>query len=381
MLHRRIAIWTAPLMFVLAVVFLVCQAVLIVMWVDVPTLREKSLAAATNPTNPSATDGELSTDDSARREHAPSEQAPLTPSNPTPSPSPPSIDPDQHQIETLHRALLGPTSPAQLMLEGAAVIAMCLIWPIVLLESVYHWMIRPKTWATAPMHAYSLIFCISPSLRMCARSAEMGDRLWLPRWSWQRPDRRLRRRLEQSFSVPMIGIAMLIVPVLVVEFLLKDQVARYAWLRVALHIGTGVIWFAFAAEFILMISIAEKKFDYLRRHWIDLAIIVLPFFSFLRSLQAVRGTRLAKLAKVPQLTKLARAYRLRGTVLRAFRALVLLDVSARLFRSTPEKRLHRLRQELSVTQREARMIRLMIVRIEREIQFPELADEEETDED
>ena len=167
--------------------------------------------------------------------------------------------------------------------------------------------------------------------------------------------------------VAMIGIALLILPVLIVEFLLKEQVARYVWLRVSLHVGTGVIWFAFAAEFILMVSIAEKKFDYIRRNWVDLAIIALPFFSFLRSLQAMRGTRLAKLAKLPQLTKLARAYRLRGTVLKAFRALVLLDVSARLFRKTPEQQLQQLRAELVVTQREARLIRLMIARLEREL--------------
>ena len=177
----------------------------------------------------------------------------------------------------------------------------------------------------------------------------------------------------------MIGIALLILPVLMVEFLLKEQVARYAWLRLALHVGTGVIWFAFAAEFILMASIAEKKLDYIRKNWVDLAIIVLPFFSFLRSMQAVRGSRLAKLAKIPQLSKLVRAYRLRGTALKAFRALVLLDVSTRLLRTTPEKQLIRLREELAVTQREARLIRLMIARLEREIVESEGPSEPTTD--
>jgi voltage-gated potassium channel len=244
---------------------------------------------------------------------------------------------------------------------------MWFIWPIVILESTYHWIIRPKTWAMRWFHFFGIFFCICPSLRMCARSVEMDGRLWLPGMSWRRPNRRLRRRLEQIFSVPMIGIALLILPVLMVEFLLKDQVARYAWLRLALHIGTGVIWFAFAAEFILMASIADKKLDYIRKNWVDMAIILLPFFSFLRSMQAGRGSRLARLAKIPQLTKLARAYRLRGTVLKAFRALVLLDVSTRLLRTTPEKQLSRLRAELKVTQREARLIRLLIARLEREV--------------
>lgn len=320
-------------MFALAVIFLICQAILIVLWVDVPSLREKTVGL--NPANAMA----VSSAAVPIAEVAIDETAPV----------------------------LAPISPAQLLLQRFSISVIALIWPIVILETVYHWTIRPKTWAMRWFHFFGFLFCLCPSLRMCARSVEMDGRLWLPGMSWRRPHRRLRRRLEQLFSVPMIGIALLILPVLMVEFLLKEQVARYASLRLALHVGTGVIWFAFAAEFILMASIAEKKLDYIRKNWVDLAIIVLPFFSFLRSMQAVRGSRLARLAKIPQLTKLVRAYRLRGTALKAFRALVLLDVSTRLLRTTPEKRLTRLRVELAATQREARLIRLMIARLEREI--------------
>ncbi|EMI58430.1 hypothetical protein [Rhodopirellula sallentina] len=351
LIHTRIAVLTAPLMFALAVAFLVSQAVLIVLWVDVPSIREKTIVSG-DPANVSA---ESNTGDVET-----SEGDPAVPSG---------IDAIQQDAddEEWKARVVGPVSPTQVLFEQLAMGVMWLVWPVVIAESIYHWIIRPKTRSMRWFHFYSAVFCVCPSLRMCAKSAEMHGNLWLPGYGWQRPNRRLRRRLEQNFSVPMIGIALLILPVLIIEFLLKDQVARYQWLRVSLHIGTGVIWFAFAAEFILMVSIAEKKLDYVRKHWVDLAIIALPFFSFLRSMQAVRGTRLAKLAKLPQLTKLARAYRLRGTVLKAFRALVLLDVSARLFRKTPEKQLVRLREELRVTQREARLIRLLIARLEREI--------------
>ncbi|SMP48933.1 hypothetical protein SAMN06265222_102482 [Neorhodopirellula lusitana] len=339
-------------MFAAAVTFLVCQAVLIVLWVDVPSLREKALGLP-----------EISVMEPVEAE----------PGTETGRPDTSELKDSDSQFNAsetgvaMHQ-VIGPLTNSQQVLEQIAVGLMYVVWPLVMLESLYHWTIRPKTWTMRWYHFYSLLFCVCPSLRMCARSVEMNGRLWLPGLNWQRPNRRLRRRLGQHFSIPMIGIALLILPVLTVEFLLKEQVARYGWLRFALHVGTGVIWFAFAGEFILMVSIAEKKFDYIRRNWVDLAIIVLPFFSFLRSLQAVRGSRLARLAKIPQLTKLVRAYRLRGTVLKAFRALVLLDVSARLFRSTPEKQITRLRTELTTIQREARLIRLMIVRLEREIE-------------
>lgn len=338
-------------MFVIAILFLVCQAVLVVLWVDVPALREKSVAAL-------STASEVYDDDSARAE----QELPLHETNGQLT---------ARQRDARQQSNWGPVSSSQIALERAALRLMLLIWPVVIAESVYHIIIRAKTRERALTHTYSLLFCLCPSLRMCARSTEMDGRLWLPGWSWQRPNRRLRRRLEHYFSVPMIGIALLIVPILLVEFLLKEQVARHAWLRFALHAGTGVIWFAFALEFILMISIAEKKLEYLRRHWVDVAIIVLPFFSFLRSIRAVRGTRLARLVRIPQIANLARVYRLRGTVLRAFRALVLLDVFARLLQRTPAKRLELLQQQLADTHAEARRIRMLISRTEREIRRTE----------
>ncbi|MFG0266130.1 MAG: potassium channel protein [Rhodopirellula sp. JB055] len=313
-IHTQIARVTAPWMFTISVLFLVCQAILIVMWVDVPNLRETASQA----------------------------------------------HPDQYVIP-VDSTYLG------MWFERAAILTMLAIWPIIIVESVYHWIIRPKSRSMRWFHFYTLTFCICPSLRMCARSYEMHGQLWLPGMSWQRTNKRLRRRLAQHFSVPMIGIALLILPVLVTEFFLKDQVARYQWLRIALHIGTGVIWFAFADEFILMVSIAEKKLQYIRHNWVDLAIILLPFFSFLRSMQAVRGTRLAKLAKIPQIAKLARAYRLRGTALKGFRALVILGVATRLFKTDKSRQLTRLQAELAVARRETRLIRLAIARLEREI--------------
>ncbi|MFG0290311.1 MAG: potassium channel protein [Rhodopirellula sp. JB044] len=361
LIHTRIAVLTAPLMFALAVAFLVSQAVLIVLWVDVPSIREKTIVTG-DPVSVLAEPDAVVTADSEESAVGGTEDAAEDAAE------------DSVEDEQWKTRVIGPVSPTQVLFEQLAMGVMWLVWPVVIAESVYHWIIRPKTRSMRWFHFYSAVFCVCPSLRMCAKSAEMHGNLWLPGYGWQRPNRRLRRRLEQNFSVPMIGIALLILPVLIVEFLLKDQVARYQWLRVSLHIGTGVIWFAFAAEFILMVSIAEKKLDYVRKHWVDLAIIALPFFSFLRSMQAVRGTRLAKLAKLPQLTKLARAYRLRGTVLKAFRALVLLDVSARLFRKTPEKQLVRLREELRVTQREARLIRLLIARLEREVNSQDAPD-------
>lgn len=304
-------------MFAFALAFLVCQAVLVVVWVDVPNLSENALVA---------------------------------------------IDPDSPDASRLREMIGRDIVDSRIVWLALAV--MGIIWPVVIAESVFHWVTRPWDEAMRRYHFFGLLFCLCPSLRLCARSPEMGMRMWLPGLGWRLANRRLRDRLERHFSIPMIAIALLIMPVLIVEFFMKAQVAQHAWLRLLLHVGTGVIWFAFAIEFILMVSVAERKLQYCKKHWIDLAIIMLPLFSFLRSWQLLRATRLAKVMRIQQLTKIARVYRLRGTAVRLLRALVLLDLFRRITRASPERAIKKLRRRLDELEAEAKTVRRQIMRLE-----------------
>jgi len=299
------------LMFSLALLFLVCLAVLMVLWVDLPSLQERATAAID------------------RQAIAAAEQM-------------------IRSTETLEHVVLS-------VMGG--------IWILVAAETITRWVTRPWNPETRPHHLFSLLILICPALRMCARSPEMHDRIWLPGWGWRRCDRRLKRQLERRFSIPMMVVALMIMPILIIEFFLKDQVAQYDWLRLLLHVGTGVIWFAFAAEFILKISVAERKLQYCKEHWIDLAIILLPVISFLRSLSVARTMRLTRLMRIQQLTKLGRAYRLRGIMIKAFRALVLLDLVERLFGGDPERRIAKLQYRADELEKQARLVRQKIARL------------------
>jgi len=305
-------------MFALSLVFLVCQAILVVIWVDVPNLSENALIAI-DPTNPNA--------------------------------------------DAIRRSLSQPLVDQRL--QSTTVAVMMFLWPLVIAESVWHWISRPWNRETGWFHFYGLLFCLCPSLRMCSRSPEMDNRLWLPGLGWRHANKRLRKRLQHQFSMPMIWIALLIMPVLIVEFFMKDQVTQYKWLRAFLHIGTGVIWFAFAFEYILMVSVARKKLAYCKKHWVDLAIIVLPLFSFLRTLQIFRATRISQLLRLPMLTKFARVYRLRGTAVKMLQAMMLLEFFHRLVRTDPERRIAKLQQQLDDIELEAKEIRRKIVKLER----------------
>jgi voltage-gated potassium channel len=314
-IRRTIAAYMAPGMFVVSLIFLVCQAVLVVILVDMPNFSEHA-GTAMDPS--SSTRGWLS------------------------------------EIAT--------ANGVELSLYEATVRLLFVLWPIVIAESIFHWVTRSWDAKSGKLHLMSLMYCLCPSLRMCARSYEMGNRLWLPGLGWRHPNRRLRSRLERRFSLPMIAIAFLILPVLVIEFFLHDQVENSIALWLLLHVGTGVIWLAFAAEFILMVSVAEKKLDYCKEHWLDMAIILLPLISFLRSVKFVRATNALKL---PQITKMLRVYRMRGTAVKALRGLILLDLFSRFFGSNVDAKIDCLERELQEAQDRVREIRRKISKAER----------------
>lgn len=228
-----------------------------------------------------------------------------------------------------------------------------LLWPIFIAEQVVHFLQTRRGQSFYRKHPFWWILCVIPPLRLCAHRRESDEQVWFPILGWQISDRALQRRLERSFSFPMIGIALLILPVLGLQFYFKERIAEYPELRIALHFGTGLIWFAFAVEFIVMVSVAEKRLKYCKQHWLDLVIILLPLISFLRTLRLLRaGSSLAKVGRLQQLTRVVRVYRLRGVAMRALRALMLLEVVHRLMRTTPESRIRKLELQYEEKQRE-----------------------------
>ncbi len=230
------------------------------------------------------------------------------------------------------------------------------LWIPFLLEcAVQSWLLGRRS---ARDHARALVICLLPPLRLAARRWSDPGRVWLPRLGWQTVDRDLHRRLERAFSVPMIIIALLILPVLAADFALKDRVAESPTLAAALDLGTGLIWVAFAGEFIVMVSVAEHKLRYCKQHWLDLAIILLPLIAFLRSLRLLRVARLSSVTRV---------FRLRGVLTRTFRALVLLDAVQRMLYRDPRKRLRNLRELLTEKELEVEELREQVHLLERQL--------------
>jgi voltage-gated potassium channel len=219
------------------------------------------------------------------------------------------------------------------------VLGLALLWPVFAAEAIWRFLRRDRREPLWRAIGFLLLVCLFPPLRIGARNQAGMKPIWLPVLGWREVERDLRRTLERFFSVPMVVIALMVLPLLAIQFGLPNQVESSEALRLFLTVATGVIWVAFAVEFIIKVSIAKNKLQYSLQHWVDLAIIVLPFLMFL---PVLRLLRIANILRLEQLTRMSRVYRMQGLALKAWRAVLLLEVVQRLTGQTFEKRLRKL---------------------------------------
>jgi voltage-gated potassium channel len=99
-------------------------------------------------------------------------------------------------------------------------------------------------------------------------------------------------RIERFTEVPMLVLAIAYVPAFIVEYLpdvppeIRQDADIVQWTIVA----------AFAVELLVKVAVADRRLSYLRSHWPEVLIVVLPFLRPLRVLlvlpfliRAVRG--------------------------------------------------------------------------------------------
>ena len=259
------------------------------------------------------------------------------------------------------------------MAWGYRILATLLVlWPLFWLERLLSGWARARIGPISAGRRWrrrltTLLVCACPPMRMAAPNESMDHRIWLPGVGWQHPGRSLSRTLERAFGTPMLVIALAILPILLIEYCFRGFVDTHPKLRVTLHVSTGLIWAAFAIEFTVRFNATKRKWRYIKENWIDLAIVVLPLVSFLRSFRLMRAAKVLKATQVQQLARLARVYRLRGLGAKAVRAMLLLDVTDRVLRTSPERRLAKLQQELEEQLEEIAELQERIAKIKRQI--------------
>jgi len=106
---------------------------------------------------------------------------------------------------------------------------------------------------------------------------------------------------ERRFEVPVLVAALLVIPVIAIE----QSDVREPWPTIA-AVTNWLIWLVFLAEFVVMLAVVPNRWQWVREHPLDVAIVVLtpPFMP--SSLQAFRALRLLRLLRLLRAVRIAR---------------------------------------------------------------------------
>ncbi|HXG11102.1 MAG TPA: hypothetical protein VNK04_15185, partial [Gemmataceae bacterium] len=242
------------------------------------------------------------------------------------------------------------------------------LWLVFIIEALGRLLQRDRREPAWKHLGLFLLVCLVPPVRLGVRSQAPDRALWLPGLGWQVVNRELQRRLERFFSVPMILIALSVLPLLAIEHFGKEQMKKFPGLELFVAVGNSVIWFAFAFEFLLMVSVARKKLQYCTQHWIELAVILIPIVQFLPDFLPL--LRLLRAGTVLRLGM----YRMQSLALKAWRAVLLLELVQRLTGQSLEKRLRKLQDLLAAKQEEIEELRKEIAYLQKQIALQKQAE-------
>ncbi len=246
----------------------------------------------------------------------------------------------------------------QVLFHAAIPVLLLAIWAAVICESIWGWRC-----AADPARAWKrlLLVALVPPFRMVFSPRRPNARVWLPRYGWRDVSTASVTEMEQRTAIPMLIATALIVPVLIVDFGFAETVEGSWALQVVLAVLMALIWFSFALEFVVMVSLAPKKLKYCKKHWINIVIIVLPLVAFLRSLQSFRFLRLAKAGK------LVKAYRLRGLITRSLKIALAFNLIERILSMNPERYAASLEEKIAEHEEELAELRGKLDQMRRRI--------------
>lgn len=204
------------------------------------------------------------------------------------------------------------------------------------------------------------LVALFPIARFGVRHSHDADLIWFPFWGWCRVNRSLFETLKRRFSTPMILVAVLILPILVVEWKLQANAEALLGpenLLITMRCVEAFIWAAFAFEFALVFSVAPQRLEYCKESWLDILIILLPLISFMRALRVLRAARLQSLG---------RGFRLRGLITKARQALIMAEFIQRLLFPNPKRHIASLRKKFKKNLRERQELeRLALMAVDR----------------
>lgn len=235
------------------------------------------------------------------------------------------------------------------------------IWAVYLLDGVIYFLAsrgEERFWTRLGLGVTVILF---PIIRISVPPFGEPHRIWLPFFRWRDRDRALEKDLLRAFSLPMFCVVLLVLPILGIEYL-RPQWLENPAVEFSLALGSQIIWLAFAFEFSLMISVARKKLRYCVKHWLDLAIILLPVLLFI--IPFLSFLPIARLARLGRLMRSTRLLRVKGVGLKAFTAMVLIAGTKRFGSRSNAKRIAKLKGQIAELEEDIEDIRREIAELE-----------------
>lgn len=104
-------------------------------------------------------------------------------------------------------------------------------------------------------------------------------------------------RFERAVELPLLVLALAMVPLLVLPLLVDLPSA----LETTLFAIDWLIWAAFAFEYVVRLVLTTSRWQFVRTEWASLLIIALPFLRPLRVVRSARAIRLLRLGRLVSL--------------------------------------------------------------------------------
>lgn len=101
-------------------------------------------------------------------------------------------------------------------------------------------------------------------------------------------------RYQRAVEIPLLTLALLMIPLLTVPFVVELSPSAER----ALVVADVLIWAIFAADYVAGLYLAPSRRTYVRKQWLNLALVVLPMLRPLRLLRSTRLLRLLRLARL-----------------------------------------------------------------------------------
>ncbi len=126
----------------------------------------------------------------------------------------------------------------------------------------------------------------------------------VPVYGTVRADDAMRRRVDRWFQWPMMVLSLIFLGLIGVEWLGADD----GTVAIAVDVAFAIVWTAFVIELLVKLIIAESRWQYLKKNWLDLVIVAVPLLRPLRVASSV--------------AKMTRVVRLRGAAVKTGRAVL-----------------------------------------------------------